>query len=96
MTQPAKKIDILRANCANGDYYAALRLAASFPRLAPKHRDAIKGAWSAASNPGFYREIGKDPANLVALGVVALMDEYKPAGDVWPVFEPNNIKDLMG
>ena len=91
-----KKIDVLRASCANGDYYAALRLAASFPRLAPKHVNAIKQGWSAASNPVFYREIGKDPAKLVAEGVVALMDEYKPAGVVWPAFDPKIIKDLVG
>ena len=60
---------------AAGDWPAALRLAATFPRLGD-HRDAITRGREACARPDFYRQIGKDPDALVAAGVAALKARY--------------------
>lgn len=72
---PPKKIDVLHGYMAAGDWVAALRLAARFPRLG-EHKDAITRGWAALQNPTFYKEIGKDPDALVAAGVAALKERY--------------------
>ena len=54
-----------------GSWEKAIKYAARFPRL-DKHRDDILTASSAILNPGFYRQIGKDPTALVDAAVVAL------------------------
>ena len=58
-----------------GDWYGALSMAAKFPRLG-EHDEPIRLGWSAASNPGFYRQIRKDPDALVAKGIQALRERY--------------------
>jgi len=73
-----KKIDVLRRLMAAKDWHRALRLAAAFPRLG-EHADAIRQGWAAASNPGFYRQIRKDPEALVAAGIRALCERYSSA-----------------
>ena len=70
-----RKIDTLRRLIAAGDWRRALRLAAAFPRLGD-HAVAIRRGWSAASNPDFYRQIGKNPDALVAAGIAALRERY--------------------
>ena len=70
-----RKIDQLIAAMRGGDYRAALRVAARFPRLG-EHRDAIVRGWQALQTPEFYREIGRDPEALVASGVAALQERY--------------------
>jgi hypothetical protein len=73
---PEKKIDILRGKMAAGDWPAALSLASKFPHLG-KHKEAITRAYNALTNPGFYRQIGKNPEALVAAGIKALAERYR-------------------
>lgn len=60
---------------ADGNHRAALKLAASFPRLGDQKVD-IQRAWQAIQTPDFYREIGKDPETLIAAGVAAIRERY--------------------
>lgn len=76
MSKPLiKAIDRLREYMAAGQYRKALQLAASWPRLG-EHKEAIEQGWAAASNPDFYREIGKDPEELEARGIAAIRERY--------------------
>ena len=75
MTAPQTKIAQLRAMAAAGDWPAALRLAAKFPRLG-EHGPAIKRAHEAIAHPAFWRHIGKDPEALVLAGIEALRERY--------------------
>lgn len=70
-----KKIDILSQHMKAGLWEKAIKYAARFPRLG-KHRDDILTASSAILNPGFYRQIGKDPTTLVSVAITALKDRY--------------------
>ena len=65
----------LTAHVTTGDWRAALKLAASWPQLGT-HRDAIQQGWAALRNPDFYRELGKDPEQLVAAGQAAIKERY--------------------
>ena len=58
-----------------GSWEKAIKYAAKFPRLG-RHRDDILTASSAILNPGFYRQLGKDPAVLIDTAIVALKDRY--------------------
>lgn len=69
------KISKLKAAAAQGDWKAALRIAAKFPQLGG-HGPRIIRAHEAGHNPGFYRQIGKDPSALVADGIAALKERY--------------------
>jgi hypothetical protein len=69
------KVQQLRRYMADGDYRAALRLAASWPQLG-EHRDAITCGWAAMSHPAFYEAIGKDPSVLVAHGLDAIRSRF--------------------
>lgn len=51
---------------------AALKFASKLNCLGDS-RDAIQKASSAQSNPGFYRELGYDPDQLVTDGIAALL-----------------------
>lgn len=70
------KRDELKQLLDAGKYRAALKLAASAPRLLQTHADAIRTGYAAASNPAFYRELGRDPDDLVASGVAAIRARY--------------------
>lgn len=65
----------LRRFMREGDYHAALKLAAGWPRLG-EHKDAIERAWAALNHANFYREIGKDPDALVQEGLQAIRERY--------------------
>lgn len=65
----------IRSLIANADWHGALRMAARFPRLGA-HKDAIQGGWSAMTNPGFYRQIHKDPDAMIQAGIEALRERY--------------------
>lgn len=60
------------------DWRGALRIAARFPRLG-EHGEAIRLGWSALTNAGFYRQIGKDPDAMVQDGILALRERYSSA-----------------
>jgi hypothetical protein len=70
-----KKIDQLRAMMDAGDWPAAIKFAARFPRLG-EHEKPIRQASSAMLSPGMYRGMGKDPDALIEAGKRALIDRY--------------------
>ena len=67
-----------------GDWRGAISIAAGHNNLGP-HKEPIQRAWSAYTRPEFYREIGKDPKKLIAVGIAAMVDRF---GD-----PSNNFKD---
>jgi hypothetical protein len=72
---PETKLSIIKRHLAAGEAREALRIAARFPDLGAE-RAAILDAHSAFTNPGFLRQIGKDPEALIAAGVAALARRY--------------------
>jgi len=76
---------------ADRQYRQALKLAATWPRLG-KHRDAIRGGWAAATNPVFYRQLGKDPDGMYTAGVLAVAERY---GLPLPMFDPTVVHEPM-
>lgn len=70
------KRDELKQLLDAGKHRAALKLAASAPRLLQTHKDAILAGYAAATNPAFYRELGRNPDDLVAAGVAAIQARY--------------------
>jgi hypothetical protein len=75
VSEPPKKIEILRGLMARGDWQGALRLAAKFPRLG-EHKARIERGWEAIQRPDFYRQIGRNPDALIADGIAALKERY--------------------
>jgi hypothetical protein len=75
---PPTKLSRLQTLMAAGEWDKALALAARFPRLGAA-RDAVLAAHNARLRPDFYRQIGRDPAELVAAGIAALRSRYSPA-----------------
>ena len=73
-----RKIDLLRERMAAGDWRLAIGLASSFARLGPE-KTAITRAQSAYLRPGFYRQLGRDPAGLIDDGIAALQRRYGPS-----------------
>lgn len=74
-------IQKLRELWEAGEYRKALKLAASWPRL-NEHAGAIHQGWAAASNPCFYRQLGKNPTALYVAGLRALADRYDLPKDI--------------
>jgi hypothetical protein len=72
---PVKKIDTLRDYMSAGQWHEAIKLAAKFPRLG-EHKVAITRAKDAIVNPGFCRQLGRDPDALIVAGIAALQDRY--------------------
>lgn len=70
-----KKIDILSQLMKGGEWVAAIKFAAKFPRLG-KQRDRILSASAAILSPDFYVSMGKNPEMLVADGVAALKERF--------------------
>lgn len=77
MTQLISKTDLVRQHMATGDFKRALAIASRFRMLSKEVRGTIQTAWAAATNPHFYREIKKDPDQLVAAGIDALKTLYQ-------------------
>ena len=73
--EPETQLARLKALMAAGDYRAALKLAAGWPRLGA-HKAPIERGWAALTNPKFYEEIGKNPDTLVAAGIAAIRERY--------------------
>ena len=70
------KSDKLKALLLEGNYAKALSMAAKFPRLG-KHKDQIRLGHEANQNPNFYKQIGKNPEQLVQDGIAALKERYE-------------------
>jgi hypothetical protein len=66
------QISEVREAVARGDLSSALRIAAKLKG----HRPEIGTAWQASQTPDFYRQIGKDPAELIAKGHAAIVAQY--------------------
>ena len=52
-----------------------MRIAAKFPQLGA-HAAAIKRAHEASHSAAFYRQIGRDPDELIRAGIQALRERY--------------------
>lgn len=70
-TKLAKLLDLMKF----GDWSAAIRFAAKFPRLGAQRDDLLR-AKDALQNPDFYRQIKRDPDALVQAGIDALKSKY--------------------
>ena len=88
-TTPVTKISQIRAAMQAGDWDLAFRLAARLPQLG-RQRGAILTARGALVNPQFYREMGRDLDQLVALGRAAMVERFsgKTATAGSPSLEP--------
>tara|TARA_R110000868_G_scaffold239681_1_gene494147 strand:- start:514 stop:735 length:222 start_codon:yes stop_codon:yes gene_type:complete len=69
------KASQLRKMMSEGDWHGALRMAARFPKLG-QHKEAIQLGWSALTNPSFYKQIHKNPDDLIQAGITALKERY--------------------
>ena len=72
---PPKKITLLRAYMAAGDWRCAVLLAAKFPRLGAA-RNAVLDAREAYLRPDFQRQLGRDPEALIATGREAMIKQW--------------------
>lgn len=70
-----KKIDIVKMHAANGNWHAAIKVAAKFPRLG-KEKEAITRAKDCIVNPRFYESLGFDVEKEINLGIAALRSKY--------------------
>ena len=75
---PPTKLSALVALMRAGEWAKALAFAARFSRLG-EHDLAIRRAHEAVVRPDFQRQLGRDPAVLVAAGVEALKARYAKA-----------------
>ena len=69
------KLSILLTYIHDENWRAALKLASSFHCLGP-HKKTIQQGWEAFARPNFYKQIGKDPEQLINCGVSALKEKY--------------------
>jgi hypothetical protein len=75
-TEPPKtKLAEIRELIAAGNWKAAMKLAAGFGGPGP-NKTAIEQAYGAYTRPDFYREIGKDPGQMILAGMTALVARY--------------------
>ncbi len=72
----ATKTSGILALMAAGDMRGAILAAARLPELGA-YRDAILGAKEAIMNPGFQRQLKRDPDALLAAGFAALKEKFK-------------------
>jgi hypothetical protein len=72
------KLAQLREHMAADDWQAAVLLAAKFGELGAA-RNAVLSAREAYLRPAFQKQLGRDPAALIAAGKAALIERY---GDV--------------
>jgi hypothetical protein len=68
---PTSKCDKIRAAWAAGDQIGALRIAARFFDRSEATK-TFKHGMDAHNNPGFYRQLGKDP-DLLLSGALDLL-----------------------
>jgi uncharacterized protein YcgL (UPF0745 family) len=66
------QISDIREAMARGDFVGALRIATKLRG----HQPEIGTAWQAMQRPDFYRQLGKDPEQLIAAGNAALFAQY--------------------
>ena len=66
----------IREALAAGDDLGALRIAAKV-RVSDGQQSAIERGWAATQNPGFYRQLGRDPETLFVDAIAAIRVRYK-------------------
>ncbi len=77
MSEPEKKSDVVRRLVRERDYRSALRIAKEFRLgITKDDRDAMRLAYECMVNPGFYRQLERDPAAEVERGVGVLVCLY--------------------
>lgn len=69
------KLSLLKAAAAQDNWREALRIAAKFPALG-EQKKPIMQAWEATVRPEFQLQLGRDPQNLIAVGIAALKQKY--------------------
>lgn len=81
MAGPEKKSDVVRRLVRERDYRSALRIAKDFRLgIGKEDRDAMRLAYECMVNPGFYRQLGRDPAAEIKRGVDVLIRLYGSEG----------------
>jgi len=74
---PEKKSDVVRRLVRARDYRAALRIAKEFRLgISKEDRDAMRLAYECMVSPGFYQQLGRDPAAEIDSGVGVLVRLY--------------------
>jgi len=72
---PPRKLDFVLNAMRDGDWEKAISLAAKFPNLGCEKK-TIMQANEAIKRPDFQRQLGHCPAQLIALGQMALVRRY--------------------
>ena len=81
MSGPEKKSDIVRRLVREQDYRSALRIVKGFRLgISRDDLDAMRLAYECMVNPGFYRQLGRDPAAEVKRGIGVLVRLYGSEG----------------
>lgn len=79
MSAPARKLDAVLDAMRADNWPLAIRLAAKFQRLGAESLPIMR-AQEALARPDFQRQLGRDPAELIAAGKAALIRRYGNAG----------------
>lgn len=58
------------------EYRKALAIVAKFPRIDKQYKDAIISAHECYSYPDFYKQLSKDPEQLIRNGIDAMVALY--------------------
>lgn len=81
MSAPEKKSDVVRRLVRERDYRSALRIAKGFRLgISKDDLDAMRLAYECMVNPGFYRQLGRDPAAEIKRGIGVLVRLYGSEG----------------
>lgn len=81
MSEPEKKSDVVRRLVREQDYRSALRIVKGFRLgISRDDLDAMRLAYECMVNPGFYRQLGRDPAAEIKRGVGVLVRLYGSEG----------------
>ena len=81
MSEPEKKSDVVRRLVREQDYRSALRIVKGFRLgISRDDLDAMRLAYECMVNPGFYRQLGRDPAAEVKRGIGVLVRLYGSEG----------------
>ena len=81
MSEPEKKSDVVRRLVREQDYRSALRIVNGFRLgISRDDLDAMRLAYECMVNPGFYRQLGRDPAAEIKRGIGVLVRLYGSEG----------------
>ena len=81
MAEPEKKTDTVRRLVREHEYRSALRIVKGFRLgISRDDLDAMRLAYECMVNPGFYRQLGRDPAAEIKRGVGVLVRLYGSEG----------------